>query len=447
MSHPDAALSLLDRLLADARRAGADAADSILVDRRALSLSWRLGKQETIERAEGVDLGLRVFVGPRQAMVSSSDLSPAACQALVERAVAMARIVPEDPYCGLAAEDQLAGHFADVDGCDDEEVDVGGLIARAAAAEEAALAVPGVSNSEGAEAGWGLDRFAIAATNGLARSYRRSWHSLAVSVLAGDGTQMERDYDYTSAVYGEDLADPAAVGRSAGEKAVRRLHPRKIGTAQVPVVYAPRVARSLVGHLTAAINGHSVARGTTFLKDKLGQRIFAPGIRVVDDPLRPRGLRSRPVDVEGIAARRCAIVDDGVLTTWMLDLRSARQLGMPPTGHAGRSTASPPAPTSSNVYLEPGESSADALIREVGTGLYLTELMGFGINGINGDYSRGVSGFWIEDGALAYPVSEITVSGNLLDMFRTLTPANDLEFRYGTDSPTVRVDGMTVAGH
>jgi PmbA protein len=447
MSDTDASLSLLDRLLADARRSGADAADAILIDRRALSLAWRLGKQETVERAEGVDLGLRVFVGTRQALVSTSDLSAEALRALVERAVAMVRIVPEDPFCGLADADQLARVVVDVDGCEDGETDVDHLTRRAAAAEEAALAVDGVSNSEGAEAAWGMNRFAIAATNGLARSFRRSWHSLSVSVLAGDGTGMERDYDYASSVYAEDLTDPVALGRSAGEKAVKRLNPRKIGSAQVPVIFAPRVARSLLGHLTGAINGHSVARGTTFLRDKLGERIFAPGIRIVDDPLRRRGLRSRPVDVEGIASRRCDIVDDGVLTSWILDLRSARQLGLPPTGHAGRSTASAPAPTVSNVYLEAGEKTAAALIEEAGTGLYITELMGFGVNGITGDYSRGASGFWIESGALAYPVSEITVSSNLLDMFRTLTPASDLEFRYGTDSPTVRIAQMTVAGH
>ena len=446
MTDGDSYLSLLDRLLADARRSGADAADAILIDRRALSLAWRLGKQETVERAEGVDLGLRVFVGNRQALVSTSDLSADACRALVERAVAMARIVPEDPFCGLAAVDQLARVVVDVDGCEDGEMDVDGLTRRAATAEDAALTVAGVSNSEGAEAAWGLDRFAIAATNGLARSFRRSWHSLSVSVLAGEGTGMERDYDYASAVYGENLTDPMVLGRSAGEKAVERLNPRKIGSAQVPVFYAPRVARTLLGHLTAAINGHSVARGTTFLQGKLGERVFAPGVRIVDDPLRRRGLRSRPVDVEGIAARRFDIVDDGVLTTWMLDLRSARQLGLPPTGHAGRSTASAPAPAVSNVYLEAGDKSPEALIGEAGTGLYITELMGFGVNGITGDYSRGASGFWIEGGALAYPVSEITVSGNLLDMFAALTPADDLDFRYGTDSPTVRIDGMTVAG-
>lgn len=446
MLDADQSLSLLDSLLSDTRRQGADAADAVLIDRQALSLAWRLGKQETVERAEGVDLGLRVFIGTRQALVSSSDLSKEARQALVERAVAMARIVPEDPFCGLAEPGQVAREIGDVDGCDPLAVDVAALQARAAAAEEAAMAVPGVTNSEGADAGWGVDHVAIAATNGLARSFARSWHSVSVSVLAGEGTQMERDYDYSSTVYGADLIDPAALGRNAGEQAVRRLNPHKIGSMQVPVIYAPRVARSLLGHLTAGINGQSVARGTSFLKDKMGQAIFSSDISIIDDPLRPRGLRSRPVDVEGITTQRLKVIDQGVLTTWLLELRSARQLGLAPTGHAGRGAASPPSAMASNFYLEPGRLSPAQLIAEVGTGLYLTDLMGFGVNGITGDYSRGASGFWIEGGEITYPVSEITVSGNLLEMFRSLTPANDLDFRYGLDSPTLRIDGMTIAG-
>jgi Predicted Zn-dependent proteases and their inactivated homologs len=446
MLDADRSLSLLDSLLADALRQGADAADAVLIDQQSLNLSWRLGKQETIERSEGVDIGLRVLIGRRQAMVSSSDLSEDAGRALVERAVAMARIVPEDPYCGLADAGQVATTIPDVDGCDPVAVDVPELQARAAAAEAAALAVAGVTNSEGADAGWGISRVAIAATNGLARSFARSWHSVSVSVLAGNGTAMERDYDYASTVYGADLPDPAALGRSAGEQAVHRLNPHKIGSVQVPVVYAPRVARSLLGHLAGAINGQSVARGTTFLKDKMGAEIFAPGISIIDDPLRPRGLRSGSVDVEGIASRRLPVIDQGVLTTWLLELRSARQLGLPPTGHASRGIASPPSATASNFYLAPGQLTPAQLIADAGTALYVTDLMGSGVNGITGDYSRGASGFWIEGGEITYPVSEITVSGNLLEMFRRLTPANDLEFRYGLDAPTVRVDGMTIAG-
>jgi PmbA protein len=257
---------------------------------------------------------------------------------------------------------------------------------------------------------------------------------------------MERDYDYTAAAYGEDLRDPAEIGRTAAERAVRRLHPRKAESAQVPVIYDPRAARSLVAHLGAAVNGSSVARGTTFLKDRLGQAIFPEAITVRDDPLRRRGLRSRPFDGEGVATRPMAIVERGVLTTWVLDLRSARQLGLRTTGHAVRGTSAPPSPGTTNLYIEAGEATPEALIAEVKRGLYVTELIGFGINSVTGDYSRGASGFWIEDGELSYPVSEVTVAGNLLDMFAHLTAASDLQFRYGTDSPTLRVDGMTVAG-
>jgi len=439
-------LALADGLVERARTAGADAADAVAVENRSLSLTLRLGETERLERSEGIDVGLRVFVGQRQAMVSSSDVSDGTLADLVERAVAMAPVVPEDPYCGLADAALLAADVADVDACEDAEATVEDLTDRARAAEDAARTVAGVTNSEGAEADWGQSVRAIAASNGFARTSRRSWHSLSVSVLAGEGTAMERDYDYASAVYGGDLDDAALLGRRAGEKAVARLGPRKARSAQVPIVYDPRAARSLLGHLGGAINGASVARGTTFLKDRMGDRLFSDSITVVDDPLRRRGLRSRPFDGEGIATRRMAIIDAGVLTTWVLDLRSARQLGLDSTGHATGGTASPPSPATSNLYLEPGAVSPEALMADIADGFYVTELIGFGVNGVTGDYSRGASGFWIENGALAYPVSEVTVAGNLVDMFANLSAADDLEFRYGTDAPTVRIDGMTIAG-
>jgi len=436
----------LDSLLTRAKRAGADAADAVLADRDGVSVAWRLGRQEALERSQATVVGLRVFIGRRQAMVSSSDISEAALTQMVERCVAMAKVIPEDPWCGLADPEQLGGEAVDVDAFDPEAVDAATVAARAAAAEEAALAVAGVTNSEGAEAGAGRDHYAIAATNGFCRSYARSWHSVSVSVLAGTGTAMERDYDYSSTVYGGDLDDPQVLGRRCGERAVRRLDPRKAATAQVPVVYEPRVARSLIGHLSGAINGSAVARGTTFLAGRLGQPLFAPGIDVIDDPLRPRGLRSRPFDGEGIASVRRMVIEDGVLKTWLLDLASARQLGMQTTGHASRGTSSPPSPSASNLYLQAGSATVADLLGDIRSGLYVTDLMGFGVNGVTGDYSRGASGFWIENGELAYPVSEITVSGSLPAMFRALTPADDLVFRYGTDSPTIRIDGMTVAG-
>ncbi|MGF1639857.1 MAG: TldD/PmbA family protein, partial [Rhodospirillales bacterium] len=402
--------------------------------------------QERLERSESTDVGLRVLIGLRQAVVSSSDLSADGLRGMVERAVAMARAVPGDPYCGLAAPSELAGEPVDVDGCDAAEPTPEALLARAACAEEAARAVAGVTNSEGAEATWSFGYNAVAATNGFARAYARSRHGLTVSVLAGEGTAMERDYDYTTAVHGEDLRDPAAIGRSAGERAVARLGPRKISSAQVPVVYDPRVAGSLLGHLAAAVNGTAIARGTTFLKDRLGTAVFPAAIEIIDDPLRRRGLRSRPFDAEGIATRPLKIVDGGTLASWILDLRSARQLGMESTGHAARGISSPPSPSISNLYMAPGTVGRAALIAGVARGFYVTELIGFGVNGVTGDYSRGASGFWIEDGRLAYPVSEITIAGNLLGMFANLTAADDLHFRYATDAPTLRIDGMTLAG-
>ena len=446
MSQDDEPLDVLAAVIERAKAAGADAADAVLVGGTALSLSRRLGKPESLTRSEGADLGLRVLIGRRQAIVSSSDLSRRAMVELVARAVAMAGAVPEDPFCGLADAGLLAAETSELDLCDATEPPSEVLTDWTARAEDAALGVAGVTNSEGAEAGWQRLSIALAASNGFARAYTTSRYSLSVAVLAGEGTGMERDYDYASTVHAEDLRSPEEIGRVAGEKAVARLGPRKVATAQVPVIYDPRVAGGIVRHLADAINGAAVARGTTFLKNKLGEQIFSPSITIVDDALRRRGLRSKPFDGEGVATRRHAIVEKGVLKTWILDLRSARQLKMETTGHASRGTSSPPSPGTTNLYLEPGAVDPKALMADIKSGFYITELIGFGVNGVTGDYSRGAGGFWIEDGQLAFPVSEVTVAGNLTDMFRNLTAAADLEFRYGTDSPSLRIDGMTVAG-
>jgi len=365
---------------------------------------------------------------------------------LVERAVAMARVVPEDPYCGLADADAIAREWLDMDLSDPAEPTAEMLVDWARRTEEAARAVPGVTNSEGAEAGWSRSRVSLVASNGFAGSYEGSGWSLSVSVLAGEGTGMERDYDFTSAVYGSELRQPEDVGRNAGERAVRRLGPRKVATAKLPVVFDPRVSGGLVGHFAGAVNGQAIARGTSFLKDRMDQPVFAPGVSVIDDPLRPRGLRSRPFDGEGLPARRRALVEDGVLRGWVLDLRSARQLGLASTGNAARGTGGPPSPTTTNLYLAAGTATPGELLHQAGRGLYVTGLMGFGVNGVTGDYSRGASGYWIEDGQIAYPVSEVTIAGNLKDMFRTMVPADDLEFRYGTNAPTILVPEMMVAG-
>ena len=442
----DDALDLLTALIAKARRLGADAADAVLFEGASISHARRLGKVEKLERSEGYDLGLRVFFGKRQATVSSNDRTTAALDELAARAITMARVVPEDPYCGIAAPEELARDIPELDIFDPAEPAPETLIERAAAAEDAARSVPGVTNSEGAEAGWGRSKVVLAASNGFTGSYETSGQGVSVAVVAGNATEMERDYDFASAVYGADLEDAATVGKRAGERAVSRLKPRKVASQKVPVIFDPRVARGLLGHLTGAISGPAIARGTSFLKDKLGQPIFAKGITVLEDPHRQRGLRSKPFDGEGIANRRRAIVEDGVLTTWLLDLASARQLGLKTTGHAARGTGSPPGPSPTNLWLQPGALSRQALIADIAQGFYVTELMGMGVNGITGDYSRGAAGYWIERGQLAYPVSEVTIAGNLKDMFKQLTAASDLEFKTGFDAPTVRIEGMTVAG-
>lgn len=436
---------LLAELIARARAAGADEADAVLLGGTSLSVQRRLGRLENLERSESRDLGLRVLVGRRQAIVSSTAIDPAGFAALAERAVAMARVVPEDPFAGLP-EAAPAGVLPDLDLADAAEPDPAALAARAASAEEAALAVAGITNSEGAEAGYSRVEAVMVSSNGFAGRYARTSHSLAVSVLAGEGTAMQRDYDHSSAVHLADLRDPAAIGRSAGERAVARLHPTRPATARLPVVFDPRIAGGLVGHLAGALNGGAVARGTSFLKDRMGERIFAPGIVIRDDPTRRRGLRSRPFDGEGLPAPALDLIADGVLQTWLLDTRSARQLGLVSNGRAARSTSGPPNPSASNLYLAPGPLSPEALIADIKLGFYATELIGMGVNMITGDYSRGAAGFMIRDGQRAEPVAEITIASTLPEMFAHLTPASDLEFRRGTDAPTLRIESMTLAG-
>jgi len=439
-------LDFLADVLAKAKSAGADSADVLMAEGHSISVAQRLGRPERLERSEGYDLGLRVFVGRKQAIVSGNDRRPEAIAELIERAVAMARVAPEDRFCGIADPSQITHRIPDLDICDWAEPETSTLVERARAAEEAALAVTGVTNSEGAEAGWGLTRIALAATNGFMGAYARSSHSVSVSALAGTGTGMERDYDYSSTVHGAELDDPVSVGRRAGERAVRRLNPRKTATARMPVVIDQRLAGGLVRNLAGAINGSSIARGTSFLKDKMGERIFPVGINIVDDALKPRGLASKPFDAEGLASGRTLFVEDGVLTSWVLDLYSARKLGLDSTGHASRGIGGPPSPSTTNLYLEAGTVSVAEMIGDIAEGLYVTEMIGSGVNGLTGDYSRGAAGFWIERGEITYPVSEITVAGNLKDMFLALTAADDLEFKGAVNAPTLRIEGMTVAG-
>lgn len=446
MSGDTRILEKLQDLIGKAEKAGADAADAIFVGGTSLSVSQRLGNPEDLNRSEDNDVGLRVFVGRKQAVVSSSDVGDETLSQLAEQAVAMARAVPDDEFCGLADPESLVGATPDLEECDSIEPTAEELMALAAEAEDAARAVTGVTNSEGASASWSRSSVALAASNGLARTRQGSRHSIGVSVLAGEGTGMERDYDFDTSVFADDLEKPSNIGRRAGERAVERLNPRKVETTQVPVFYDPRISGSILGHLSGAINGSGIARGTSFLKDKMGEQIFSDAITVVDDPLRKRGLRSKPFDGEGVATERRNIIENGQLTTWLLDCRSARQLGLKTTGHAARGVSAPPSPSPTNLYMEPGDKTPEELFADVKEGFYATELIGMGVNGVTGDYSRGASGFWIENGELAYPVSELTIASNLNDMFKQITAASDLEFKYGTNAPTLRIDGMTVAG-
>jgi len=437
---PGVDANLLADMMKWAKAAGADSAEAFYINGESLSVAQRLGKREKLEGSEGRDLRLHVFIGQRSASVSSTDFAPKALRTLVERAVDMARVVPEDPYAGIAPAELLATHWPDLD-LDDKRrpPSARALLALAAEAEDAARSVKGVSNSEGAEASWSRSTMMLVTSNGFSGGYRRGGYSLSCAVLAGQGTGMERDYEWSSAVHFDDLMPAAKVGRNAGRFAVERLNPRKVSNTRVPVIYDRRLSGGMLGHLAGAINGRAVARGTSFLKDRMGQQIFAKGIRIIDNPHRKRGLGSRPFDGEGLPTKRRAIIDDGVLTTWLLDLASARQLKLAPTGHGSQGSTS-------NFYLEKGKLSPDELIADVKSGLYITDLIGFGVNGVTGDYSRGASGFWIENGKKAWPVSGLTVASNLKDMFLNMTPANDLQFKSATNAPTVRIEGMTIAG-
>jgi PmbA protein len=434
-----------ERLVQAARAAGADAADAVVARSLSLGIEVRDGAVEESESAEGDDLGLRVLVGKRQAVVSTNDLA-GDMQTLAERAVAMARAAPEDKYAGLADDGLLAHDFPDLDLIDRALPDVKQLETMARAAEQAGLSVKGVAKSGGASASAGIGGMVLVTSHGFRGAYLGSNHSLSMTAIAGEGTGMERDYDYSSVRHAADLESADKIGRTAGERAVARLDPRKVSTRKVPVVFDRRVAGTLVSHLASAANGASVARKTSFLRDKMGQKLFADGIGIIDDPLRKRGLRSRPFDGEGVACKKLALVEDGVLRSWLLDCATARELNLVTTGHAQRGVSSTPSPGPSNLHLEAGALSPDQLIADIKDGFYVTDLIGMGANMVTGDYSRGASGFWIENGKRTYPVSEVTIAGSLIDMFRALTPANDLEFRYGTNAPTLRLEGLTVAG-
>ncbi|MEY4269298.1 MAG: hypothetical protein RLZZ58_514 [Pseudomonadota bacterium] len=441
----DDALDRAQALCAAATKAGADAADALYYCDAASSVSMRLGKLEDVERSESQDISLRVFVGQRSASVSTSDMDSSGLGALVDRCVAMARQAPDDPFAGLAPADRLmTGPAPDLDLDDGSDADPQAMRAAALAAEDAARAVAGVTNSEGGSASHSRMRFALATSHGFAGGYGATGHSLSASVIAGEGAAMQRDYAWHSARHAGALETPDVIGTRAGARAVQRLNPGKAPTGRLPIIVDPRIGGSLIGHLMSAIGGPSIARKTSFLLDKLDSDLFAAGIIIRDEPLRPRGLRSRPFDGEGLATAARDIVADGRVTGWLLDSASARQLGLAPTGHASRGGGASGV-SASNLFLCAGPVSPAALMADVRLGIYVTELIGHGVNPVTGDYSRGASGFVIRDGQLAEPVAEFTVAGNLTQMFGALAAADDLQFRHAINVPTLRIDGMTVA--
>ena len=446
MLEPAAARDKVASLVELARRSGADAADAIYVGERSQGVSVRLGELEDVHRSEGEEIGLRVFRGRKSASVASSDLSFDALAALVERSLAMAAEAPDDPYAGLAPDELLfRGEPADLDLDDGGDPDPDRLRERALAAEEAARSVKGVTNSNGGSASASASTVAIAASNGFSGATRATGYSNLASVVAGEGSSMQRDYGWHSARYLADLEAPEEIGLRAANRAVARLNPARIKPGVMSILFDPRVATTLLGHFVGAISGSAIARKSSFLLDALGTQVFAKGVTIHDDPLRKRGLRSRAFDSEGLPVRAMELVQGGILETWLAESASARQLGIAPTGHAVRGASGAPGAGPSNLYIAPGERSREEMIRDVRQGILVTELIGQGVNGVTGDYSRGAAGFLIIDGEIGPAAAEITIASNLKQMFATLEPASDLRFRRGVDSPTLLVPEMTIA--
>ncbi|SIN85090.1 PmbA protein [Parasphingorhabdus marina DSM 22363] len=447
MLKPEEAQDRADALISQARKSGADAADAIYVCDASTQVQMRLGQLEDVERSEGEEIGLRVFVGKRSATVSSSDMNPDILEGLVGRAMDMAREAPEDDYAGLAPKELIAkSGLPAIDGDDGVEPDPAELREMALQAENAARAVEGVTNSEGGGASAGRSIVALATSHGFSGAYSTSGYGVSASVIAGSGDGMERDYAYHSTRHFEDLDNPADIGEKAGNRAVSRLNPVEFESGAMPVVFDPRISSSLLGHFVGAISGSSIARKTSFLLDALDSQVFDCAINIIDCPHRKRGLRSKAFDGEGLPTAKARLIENGRLTQWIMESASARQLGLQPTGHASRGVGGAPGVSVTNLHMCNGEVSREDLISDIRLGVLVTELIGQGVNPVTGDYSRGAGGFLIVDGEIGAPVSEITIAGNLKDMFASLTPANDLTYRHAINTPTLRTDSMTVAG-
>ncbi len=442
--------TLTTQLLAAARKAGADAADAIAISGTSVNIDVRAGTLEQAGRSEGVDLGLRVFIGQRSASVSASDTSERTLDEMAQRAVAMAREAPEDPHTGLASADQLAGDydissFELADPADEPRPEA--LQEDACVAEAAALATDGISQVQSASAGYSARDIYLAASNGFSGGYRRTDRGLSCVAITGSGVDMERDYDGDSRIFQSDMRSAEDIGRSAAERALARKGARKPPTGSYPVLFDERISSSLIGHLLVAANGASVARGGSWLRDALGTQVLPETLSLHEDPHRPRASGSRPFDAEGLPTKPRDIVADGVLTGWTLDLATGRRLGMPSTANAGRGPSSGPSPSTWNVTLTPGSASRDDLIRDMGTGLLVTSMIGSTINPNTGDYSRGAAGLWVENGEITYAVNECTIAGNLLEMLRAIVPANDARAHLSRRVPSLLVPGMTLAGN
>ncbi|GIS10069.1 MAG: modulator protein [Alphaproteobacteria bacterium] len=442
---------IMNLLIDTAVANGATSVDCVLSRSRGVSITRRLGKDENIQRYEDFDTGLRVFVGNKISSVSTNENSEEALREVAKRAVEMAKIAPEDEYSFIASKELLQnfpiqeGIF--IDSYDSVEPSVDLIRDRASEVEDIALSVKGITNSDGADSSWGEGETLLMTSNGFFGSSKKSNHSVSVVVIAEKNGKMERDYDYSSKVYGEDLKEGEKIGREAAKKTLARIGAKKPVTGQYPVIFDPRVSRSIASHFASAINGSSIARKTSFLKDSLNDKIANESVTLIDDPFLKRGLGSRLFDAEGLGTSKHVLIKDGVLENWLLDLSSARQLNILPTANAKRGISGPPVPGTTNLTLLPGEASPESIISSISNGFYVTDMIGSSVSMVTGDYSRGASGFWIKNGELSTPITEATIAGNLKDMFMTLKPANDLDFSHSINCPTLLIDDMTIAGN
>ncbi|MEK6734133.1 MAG: TldD/PmbA family protein [Pseudomonadota bacterium] len=439
-------INLLSDVIEKTKKLGATDADAIMINSTSINTEVRLEKLISLERSEDVSLGLRILIDGKQAIVSTSDLSKSSIEQLLERCISMAKVTPENPYLSIATKDQIVKKILELDLYDGQEPSAEELINLTMIAEATALNNAEITNSDGASAGHSSNTIFFAASNGFLQTYNTSSNGISVSVIAGKDDDMQTDYSYSQARFREDLKSPEEIGKEAAERAIKKLKSRKIATSKMPIIFDSRVARSLLSAFASSVNGFAVSRGTSFLIDHLEKEIFNPNISIIDDPFIIRGLGSRPFDAEAIMGSKLNIVDKGILKSYFLDLQTAKKLKMQTTGHATRGIASAPSPSCSNLYMLPGKSSLDEMIKSIKKGLLVTEVFGHGANIITGEYSQGASGFYIENGEITFPVSEVTIAGNLKEMFKQMLPANDLKFESRINSPSLLIEKMTVAG-